>query len=334
MPEQQVQNPDAGFRKAGLSIWEIWDKAGMAVVCVVLFLLCSWWVPGFRSAPNMVGLSLQVSSIGIVACTMLFCLASGDFDLSVGSVLACSGVLAALVTRQTSEAIGATNGVLLGVTAGILIGALVGLINGVIIAFFKINALITTLATMQIVRGLALLFADGKSVFVPNERFSWLGTSSLWGVPMPVVSLIVFFVFFGLLLSWTTFGRNTLAIGGNKEAAHLAGISVPFYKTVIFTMQGMAAGFAGVILASRMEIGDPKVGMMFELQVISACVLGGVSLTGGIGSMIFVVSGVLIMGMVENAMNLQSVPTFWQYVVRGAILLAAVMLDKFKQSRG
>ncbi|MBN1901760.1 L-arabinose ABC transporter permease AraH [Candidatus Sumerlaeota bacterium] len=310
-----------------INFWEIWDVFGMMAVFVALFILCSFTIDGFLSAANMEGLTLAVSTIGIVACTMLFCLASGDFDLSVGSVLACSGVLSALVTVTTGS-------VVIGALAGVCIGGLVGLFNGIVIAFFRINALITTLATMQIVRGLALLFADGKSIFVPNPRFCALGTGNIAGVPVPVLILVVFFIFFGLLLGRTVFGRNTLAIGGNKEAAHLAGIRVRFYKIMIFSMQGVVAGFAGVILASRMEIGDPKVGVSFELQVISACVLGGVSLTGGVGSMIYVVSGVLIMGTVENAMNLTNVPTFWQYVVRGGILLTAVLFDQFRQNPG
>lgn len=309
----------------GGSVWALWDKMGMTIVFVLLFIVCSSTVDGFFSIRNMEGLGLAVSTIGIVACTMLFCLASGDFDLSIGSVLACSGVVAARVTVDTDN-------VLIGMAAGVLTGGLVGVVNGVVIAFFNINALIATLATMQIVRGLALLVADGKSVAVSNEAFSALGTSSFLGVPMPVLILIAFFILFGFLLGWTTFGRNTLAIGGNREAARLAGIPVRSYKLAIFTMQGLVAGFAGVILASRMEMGDPKVGMMFELKVISACVLGGVSLTGGVGSMLFVVAGVLIMGTVENAMSLQNVPSFWQFVVRGSILLAAVLFDRFKQS--
>lgn len=305
----------------------VWSRAGMSLVVVALFLCCSVGIEGFFSAANMSGLALAVSTIGLVACTMLFCLASGDFDLSVGSVLAASGVLSALVAAKTGS-------VSLGLLAGVAGGGVVGFVNGLVISVLRINALITTLATMQIVRGLALLLADGKSVFVSVPSFGTIGTDSVLGVPAPVAFLLMAFIAFGLLLEWTVFGRNTLAIGGNREAARLAGIPVGYYKIAIFTMQGLMAGFAGVILASRMGIGDPKVGASFELQVISACVLGGVSLAGGIGSIQCVIYGVLIMGIVENAMNLQNVPTFWQYVVRGAILLGAVVFDRFKQDPG
>ena len=224
----------------------------------------------------------------------------------------------------------AVGSVLLGMLTGVLVGGAVGLCNGVVISRFRINALIATLAMMQVVRGLGFIISGGRAVGVTNSGFFALGTSSLLGVPTPVWIALVCFVVFGLLLQRTTFGRNTLAIGGNKEAARLSGIPVARLKTIIFSVQGLMAGFAGVVLASRMTSGQPKPPEMFELQVISACVLGGVSLTGGVGSIGCVIAGVLIMGVVENALNLLNVPTFYQNVVRGIILLAAVMLDQLK----
>jgi len=304
----------------------VWDKAGMVLVYMILFTAFSIFVENFLSIDNMISLGLAVSTIGIVACTMLFCLASGDFDLSIGSVLATSGVIAALVMNTTDS-------VSLGILAGLAGGALVGFINGFLVAKVKINALIATLATMQIVRGIGYILTDGKSVPILPEPFFALGNSSLLGVPTPIWITAGLFVLFGFLLSRTTYGRNTLAIGGNQEAARLAGIAVDRVKLVIFTLQGSIAAFAGIILASRMNIGDPKMGMGFELQVISACVLGGVSLSGGIGSMLFVITGVLIMGTVENAMNLMNISSFYQWVIRGAILLGAVLFDRFKQTK-
>lgn len=299
----------------------------MVVVLIALFVGCCLFVPNFANMRNMAGLGLAVSMTGMVACTMLFCLASGDFDLSIGSVVACAGVLAAVVVNKTGS-------VFLGITSGLAFGALVGLVNGLVIARLKINALITTLAMMQIVRGVAFIFAPGGvSVSVMDERFFLLGNTRLMGVPTPVWITVLCFILFGLLLQYTIFGRNTLAIGGNEEAARLAGIPVDRIKIVIFVLQGAMAAFAGIVMASRMTSGQPNVGLGFELAVISACVLGGVSLTGGVGNIWFVVSGVLIMGIVQNAMNLMNVPTFYQYVVSGSILLAAVILDRLKQAR-
>lgn len=314
-----------------------WDQAGMLVVLALLFAGCSIFVPNFLSGVNMQGLLLAVSTVGMVSCTMLFCLASGNFDLSVSSVVACAGVVAAVVMKSSGS-------IAAGVAAALASGALVGFVNGVIVAKAKINPLITTLATMQIVRGLALIVSDGKAVGIAHEAFFALGNSSFGSlpafsgasatpVPTPVWLCAACFLIFGFLLDRTTFGRNTLAIGGNEEAARLAGISVDGVKIAIFTLQGAVAAFAGVVLASRMTSGQPNSSQGFELEVISACVLGGVSLTGGVGRMSFVVAGVLIMGIVQNAMNLQNVPTFYQYVARGAILLAAVLFDRLRQRR-
>jgi L-arabinose transport system permease protein len=299
---------------------------GMLAVFVVLLIGVSIFVPNFFSAVNMRGLALSVATVGIIACTMLFCLAAGDFDLSVGSVVAFCGVLAAVVINNTQN-------VALGIAAGILAGGLVGLVNGAVIARIGINALITTLATMQIVRGFSYIVSDGKAVGVGQSSFFALGITSFLSVPTPVWIMIACFAVYGILLNKTVFGRNTLAIGGNAEAARLAGIGVTKTKIIIFTLQGLMAGFAGVILASRMTSGQPATAQGLELQVISACVLGGVSLTGGVGTMTGVIVGVLIMGTVQNAMNLLNIPPFYQYVASGSILLAAVLFDRLKQRR-
>ena len=304
---------------------DLWDQLGMVVVFAVIFVALSVCVPNFCSLANLKGLALSVATVGIIACTMMFCLAAGDFDLSVGSVVAMAGVLSAIVVNQTGS-------VALAVACGVLAGGAVGFVNGFVIARIGINALITTLATMQIVRGTAYIVSDGKSVGVSQERFFLLGISDFLSVPTPVWIMAACFVVFGLLLHQTTFGRYALAIGGNKTAAAFAGINVAKTKTAIFTIQGLVAGFAGVILASRFTSGQPKTAEGLELQVISACVLGGVSLTGGVANIIGVIVGVFIMGTVNNAMNLKNVDAFWQYVVSGSILLAAVLFDRLKQT--
>jgi L-arabinose transport system permease protein len=235
-------------------------------------------------------------------------------------------VLAAVVAN-------ATHSVTLGFTAGILAGGAVGLVNGTLIAKAGINALIVTLGMLQIVRGLGFLVSGGSAVSIADERFYALGVNSLFGVPNPVWITIACFVVFAILLNKTVFGRHTLAIGGNRLAARLAGVPVDRVKILIFTIQGLIAGFAGVIMASRMTSGQPKSAEGLALDVISACVLGGVSLSGGVGTMTGTIVGVLIMGTVQNSMNLLNVPTFYQYVARGMILLAAVGFDSWKRRR-
>lgn len=302
----------------------VWDKYGMLVVFAVVFIACASMIPNFLSMMNMRGLGLAVSLAGMVGCGMLFCLAAGDFDLSVGSVVACAGVSCATV-------INASGSVTLGVLAGMATGLVFGLMNGIIVAFLGINALITTLASMQIARGLAYIISDGKAVGVSEESFFSLGNSSWLGLPTPVWITIACFFVFGFLIRRTIFGRNTLAIGGNEEAARLAGVHVVRNKIAIFSLSGLISGFAGVVLASRMTSGQPMTSLGLELTVISACVLGGVSLKGGVGKISYVVAGVLILGTVENAMNLLNISPFAQYVVRGLILLAAVIFDRYKQ---
>ncbi len=313
------------------------DRAGMLLVLAVLIVGCCLGVRNFATSENVMNLLLQVSTVGIVATTMLFCLASGNFDLSVGTLIPAGGVLCALLLRNG-------HGLAISILAALAFGALVGAVNGVVVARFKINALITTLSTMMMVRGVAFIFADGKSIGISNDAMLDLANLAfpvirsrsgaiLFQITLPVWTCLFLFAFFGVILRRTVFGRNTLAIGGNEEAARLAGIQVSATKIIIFVMQGIVAALAGVLLAARLGIGDPKTAQGIELSIISACVLGGVSLSGGIGRMSYVVAGVFIMGIVENAMNLLNIDSFYQYVVRGAILLGAVMLDRAKQSR-
>src|SRR5262245_42810388 len=215
----------------------------LILIFLVLFVALSLSVQYFFTLQNMLGLALSVSQIGMVACTMMFCLASRDFDLSVGSVVAFAGVLSATV-------INATDSLWLGVLAALGCGAIIGAVNGVVIAYLRINALITTLATMEIVRGLAFISSHGQAVGVSNADFINFAGSSLFGISMPIWTTMLCFLLFGFLLNSTLYGRNTLAIGGNPEASRLAGIRVERTRVIIFLIQGLVAGLAGVILAS------------------------------------------------------------------------------------
>lgn len=295
----------------------------MPLAFLVLFAVLSVTVDNFFSVTNVVGLMLSVAQIGMVACTMMLCLASRDFDLSVGSTIAFAGVLGAIVLERTSS-------VPLAVIAGLAAGAAIGTLNGVLIAYLRVNALIATLATMLMVRGLAFIASQGQAVGINDDSFIDFGDARILGVPMPVLVAAACFIVFGILLNHTVFGRNTLAIGGNPEAARLAGVKVEKLRVWIFALQGIVVGLAGLILAARITSGQPNAAQGFELDVISACVLGGVSLQGGKARIFGVLIGVLIMGTVENVMNLLDVDAFYQYLMRGVILLAAVLLDQLK----
>ena len=266
------------------SAWrKLLDGYGMLLVALALFALCSVLVPNFFTMRNMVGLTESVSMVGMVACTMMFCLAAGDVDLSVGTLVPCSGVILAVVLKNTHN-IG------LAVLAALGFGIAVGLLNGIAVAKIKIGALIATLATMQIVKSLSLVIADGKAVGIAHDGFNSIG-SAYWppvkigefhGLPVPVWITAATMALFAVVMQKTVFGRNTLAIGGNPEAANLAGINVARTRIIIFVLQGLVTALAGLVLASRMTSGQPNSSVGFELDVIAACVLGGVSLSGGV----------------------------------------------------
>ncbi|MFS8112055.1 L-arabinose ABC transporter permease AraH [Rhizobium jaguaris] len=300
-------------------------EQGLVVIFAVAFVIVSLTVPNFLTERNMIGLLQSVVTIGIVACTMMFCLASRDFDLSVGSTVAFCGMIAVMASNVTGS-------IILGLLAALVCGAIVGLVNGLLIAKVRINALIATLATMQIVRGLALIASDGRAVGINDPNFYQLALSTFLGIPTPIWIMVILFLLFGFVLNRTIFGKNTLAIGGNPEASRLAGVNVATMRIWIFTLQGFICAIAGILLSSRITSGQPNAAIGLELLVISACVLGGVSLAGGRASMSGVIVGVLIMGIAQNVMNLLNIPAFYQYLVLGSILLIAVTLDNIRSA--
>jgi L-arabinose transport system permease protein len=303
---------------------DLQESSGMVLVFIGLFIALSLFVPNFLNIRNLEGLLLSVCLIGTIAVTMMLVLACGEVDLSVASIVAFAGVVAATLIAMTSS-------VWIGVLGGVLAGTVVGLANGLVVAKLGMNSLIATLGSMEIVRGLAYIVSKGDAVMITEESFFVLGSGEFLGVTYPIWVMLIAFILFGVLLNRTVFGKSVLAIGGNAEAARLAGIAVSKVKIMVFTLQGAAAGLAGVLLTSRLSIGDPKTSIGLELGIISACVLGGVSLSGGIASISGVLVGVLIMGAVQNGMSLMNVPTFYQYLIRGGILLIAVVFDIKRQ---
>ncbi|HEY3565872.1 MAG TPA: L-arabinose ABC transporter permease AraH, partial [Casimicrobiaceae bacterium] len=254
--------------------WQQVTEYSLILIFALMFITTSLTVDHFFSIDNMLGLALSISQIGMVACTMMFCLASRDFDLSVGSTVAFAGVLCAMVLN-------ATDNTFVAIVAAVAAGAVIGFVNGAVLAYLRINALITTLATMEIVRGLGFIVSHGQAVGVSSDTFIALGGLTLGGVSLPIWVTLICFIVFGVMLNHTIYGRNTLAIGGNPEASRLAGINVERTRVLIFLVQGAVTALAGVILASRITSGQPNAAQGFELNVISACVLGGVSLLGG-----------------------------------------------------
>lgn len=289
---------------------------------ILLFVIFSVVARGFLSATNLINIARQVSLIGIVSVGMTMVILSGGIDLSVGSVLAVSGTFAAyLMVKLSFPMIPA-------VIAGVGIGAFIGLVNGLLITKVNIPPLITTLATMTGARGIAYIITKGVPIYGFPESFSAIGQGYIWFIPVPVVIMILVFVAGYLVLNNLPLGRHIYGIGGNEEAALLSGLNVNRKKILVYLLSGLLAGIAGIVLLSRINTGSPTLGSGFELEVITAVVLGGVSISGGEGKLRGVIIGVLIMGVLSNGLIILSVDEYYQWVVRCVVLLLAVGLDK------
>ena len=275
----------------------------------------------FLSGRNLVFVLLQISVNTILASGMTMVILSKGIDLSVGSVVALSGVVGADLVAQGWP-------VPLAAAVAIGIGALVGLVNGASIVYLRVAPFIATLAMMTAARGLAYLYTDGVSVGNLPEAFTVWGNGRIGPVPIPVLVAAVVVGGTAILLGRTVFGRRLYALGGNEEAARLAGVRVGRAKIVIYTLMGALAALGGILLAARLGAGDPKAGQLFELTAIAAVVVGGTSLAGGRGGVWGTVLGALIIGVLDNGLVLMDVSAFWQMVVKGLVILGAVALDR------
>lgn len=295
--------------------------SGLIILCI-FFSIAS---PHFLSASNLVTVALQTSIIVIVAIGQTFVIIKAGIDLSVGSIVAISGVVAA-------ESMVAGVPVWIAVVVGIAVGMLCGWLNGVIVALGKIPPFISTLGMMGMARGAAFVITDGIPVSGLPEGFGLIGRTDLFGViPFPVVIMTIIAIVMGLVLKKSRFGRNVYAIGSNEEAAYLSGINVTRTKIWVYTVSGMMCGIAGIILTSRLVSAQPTAGTLYELDAIAAVVIGGASLMGGVGTVLGTIIGAFIMGVLRNGLNLLNVSPFWQQIAIGAVVILAVYVDNFRK---
>jgi ribose transport system permease protein len=294
---------------------------GIVVAFVVLFVVLSIASDPFLTKQNLINVAFQAAPIGIMAAGGTLVFIAGGFDLSVGAMSAFAGIIAAKLFQHTG----------LGLWPSLVVGALVGLGfgvgNGIITTAGRINAFIATLATSIIIRGIAIAVTGGFLVSIDDESFGTLGLGEVWGVEYPIFVWLGFALFCGLLLSRMTFGRYVYAAGGNPEAARLAGVRVGWVRGACFAISGLSAGIAGVILTSQVATAQADANPLIEFDVITAVVLGGVSILGGEGAVWRSVLGALFLQMIGNGFNLLNVTPVYQQVFKGAILLAAVGLD-------
>jgi ribose transport system permease protein len=307
------------------------EESSLLIFLIGLIIVFSLLEPSFLKLTNAVNVTRQISILAISAFGMTYVIISGGLDLSVGANAALSGVVASMVARE----LGPVYGPWVGIFAGLASGIIVGLINGLVITIWNISPLITTLGTMTIFRGLAFITTGGVSLYGVPSEFQWLGRGYLIEniLPIPVAVMILTFIIAYIGLNRTTLGRYVYAIGGNEESARLSGIAVRSRKRSIYIIAGLAAGLSGVILASRLGAGQAASGTGFELDVITAVVLGGVSITGGEGRLEGTLLGVLIIGILANGLVLLNVQPYYQLVIKGMALLFAVGLDRLRKRR-
>lgn len=290
---------------------------GLVLLCVVITFVS----PAFMTLSNRTNVFTQVSTNAIIAVGMTFVILTGGIDLSVGSTVAISGAFAASIIKST-------NNVFLAVLAAGIVGIVIGLINGLLISKGKLQAFIATLATMTIFRGATLVFTNGTPISKLPENFVNIGNGKLGFIPIPVIITVIVLVIAIYVLTQTRFGRYLYALGGNEDSARLSGINTTKIKTLVYVISGFASSIAGVIIASRIGSASPNAGTGFELDAIAAVVIGGTSLAGGEGRITGTLIGALIIGVLNNGLNLMNVSPFYQSIVKGLVILIAVLLDK------
>jgi Ribose/xylose/arabinose/galactoside ABC-type transport systems, permease components len=283
--------------------------------------------PHFLTISNLLNVAEQATIIAIIAVGMTFVILTGGIDLSVGSVLAFSGVVMASSLQHSVP-------LPLGLAIGLGVGLTCGLVNGMLITVGRLPPFIATLGMMSVARGAALMFTEGRPISGFSETFRALATDEVLRIPAPVLIMIGVYLMAHFVLGRTKLGRYTYAIGGNEEAALLSGINVRLYKTIVYGLAGMLAGLAAILLTARLNSAQPIAGMNYELDAIAATVIGGTSLLGGEGTVIGTLIGALIMAVLRNGLNLLGVSSFIQQVVIGSVIILAVLIDMALKKRG
>ncbi len=294
------------------------------LIFLIMLAISAMVSEAFFTYSNLYNLLRQVTPVGIISMGMLLVILTGGIDLSVGSIVAMVGVLCALFTH--------TMPLSMALLAALVCGILVGGLSGYLVAYHKMAPFIATLALMSIIRGLGFIFSKGAPVIVAESAsvLTDFGSGSFLGLPNPGWVLIIVFVITAVLLKYNAFGRIVIALGSNEEAVRLSGLKVKAYKFSVYAIAGGLSAIAGIILTARTSVGAPVTGVAMELDVIAAVVIGGASLMGGRGSAINTLLGVLILGMIGNIMNLLTIPAYSQQVIKGLIIILAVLLQRFQ----
>ncbi|WP_448668153.1 ABC transporter permease [Aerococcus viridans] len=304
---------------------ELLSKLGPLLALIVLIIFVSILSPSFLSLTNLMNLMRQVSTNALIAFGMTFVIITGGIDLSVGSTLALSSaIMAGMIVNGFDP--------LIAMTVSLIAGFVLGAVNGLLITKGKLVPFIATLATMTIYRGATLVLTDGKPITGLDETFifQFMGKGYFFGIPFPIVITLVVFALLFVLLHKMSFGRKTFAIGGNEKASFIAGVKSNKIKIFVYSISGVLASLAGIILTSRLNSAQPTAGESYEMDAIASVVLGGTSMSGGKGRIFGTLIGALIIGTLNNGLNLLGVSTFYQQIVKGIVIIIAVLIDRRK----
>ena len=304
------------------------NRYAIGIVLIAFILLLEIFVPSFRSVGNVQNILLQTSINSLLAVGATLIILTGGIDLSVGSIVGFAGIIAALLGKEA----GAGHFVV-ALAGGVGVGLLLGAINGSLVAFVRIPAFVVTLGMMSIARSLAFVASQGQPISDLSNEFLAIGQGALFGIPYPILISVITFIIFGIVLARTRFGRYIYAVGGNEEAALVSGVDTRAVKLAVYSLSGLLAGLGGVVLAARATAGISTNGEGYELTAIAAAVIGGTSLSGGRGSLLGTVAGVLIIGIMVNSLDLLNISPFYQGLIQGTIIIGAVAIDAVANRR-
>ena len=304
-----------------------WIQTYMLIFIVIgLGVILSFISSNFLTVTNLLNVVRQIAVNGILAIGMTIVCLTGGIDLSVGSIVAFSGIIAAGMLRDTGYPI------IIIVLAAIVVGAVCGLYNGYFVAYWNAAPFVVTLSMMTIARGMTYVYSDGRPISNLRTEFLTIGKGSIAGIPIPTLILVVVFILGSIMLTKLKFGRYVYAVGGNENAAMVSGINVKRIKMMVYVLSGIACGIAAIILTARVSAGLPQEGESYELDAIAATVIGGTSLSGGRGRLWGTIVGAVLLGIVNNGLDLLNVSSFYQQIVKGLIILGAILIDSKRNS--
>jgi inositol transport system permease protein len=334
-PAAMTATAPARWQRAAGVFRTVFSKYGIFLVFIAMLIVASILSPAFLSKTNLVNVVRQMSVVGLIALGVTGVIVSAGIDLSSGSVVGLTAVVAASLSQQADYPAAFYKGlqlpIFLPVLAACGVGAAVGLLNGTLVAKTRIPPFIATLGTLTAIRGLALLYTSGRPIGDLTDDYNFIGQGDLFGIPVPILILVLMAIVTHVLYSQTKFGKYVYAIGGNEQAARVSGINVGKYKMLMYVYAGFLAGLAGLVVSARIGSGQPGQGAGYELDAIAAAVIGGASLSaGGIGTVPGTIVGALIIQVLNNILDLTNVSAYWQQIVKGCIIVGAVIIDQLK----